>query len=492
MKQIGVLKAMGYTSVDIKKSLFYQFMILCLMATILGVILSYVFIPVFSSITTVQQGLPYNVSFNLAATIIPFISITLVTFLSVLFATRKINNINPIVALRVGLDNHNFKKNRIPLEKSKFSLNIALALKTLFNNIKQNIVTFIVVGLLTFVCGNGLLMYENFNRNPKVSLLTFETCSGVVSVDNEKKVEVRDYLESRSGVSNVRNIINLNIIYGDMDDSLITYVIDDPKKLVNTNVCIDGRLSKYENEISISAKFARINNIEIGDEVEFSFAGNKVKYLVTGFVQTTNNNGREAFMTLDAANRFTDLSESNAYYWFDSTEDETQNVLDDVYNIYGNHIITTMNFYTIMSSAMTTFKAIALIMFLIVCVVSVIVILLVLYLFVKTLLHNKRIEYGIMKSMGYTSKDLMLQTTLSFMPSITISVIIFSIISYFTQNPFMNLIMINFGLVKCTFIIPILGIVLIGLFLILISFLLAIFESRKIKNIEPYKLLIEE
>ena len=492
MKQIGVLKAMGYTSSDIIKSLIYQFMILTLIATIIGSLLSYALIPVFSSVTKIQQGLPYNVSFNWVATIIPVLAIALITFLSLLIATRKINKINPIVALRVGLDNHNFKKNRIALDKSKFNLNISLALKTLFNNLKQNIVTFIVVGLLTFTCGNGLLMYENFNRNPKTSLLTFEICSGVVAVDSETKADVRNYLESRNDVKNVRNIINLNIIYGDMDDSLMAFVIDDPEKLVNTDVCIDGRLAKYDNEICISAKFARNNDINIGDEVEFSFAGNKVKYLVSGFVQTTNNNGKEAFMTFDAANKFTDLSEINGYYWFDSTEEATQGVLDDVTNIYENHIITTMNFYTIMEGALSTFKAIALIMLVMVCVVSAIVILLVLYLFIKTLLHNKRIEYGIMKSMGYTSKNLMLQTTFSFMPSIILSVIIFSVVSYFTQNPFMNLIMINFGLVKCTFDIPVAGLFIIGIGLILLSFGLAIFESRRIKSIEPYKLLIEE
>ena len=129
---------------------------------------------------------------------------------------------------------------------------------------------------------------------------------------------------------------------------------------------------------------------------------------------------------------------------------------------------------------------------LIVVAVSVIVILLVLYLFIKMLLHNKRIEYGILKSIGYTSKDLMLQTAISFMPSIILSVVIFSIVSFFGQNSFMNIIMVNFGLVKCTFVIPILGIILIGLGLILVSFLFALFETRRIKKIEPYNLLIAE
>ena len=492
MKQIGALKAMGYTSFDIIKALLIQFLIIDIITTLIGVLLSYLLIPILANVAVIQQGLPYNVSFNFVAIIVPIVTITAITIISVLLASRKIKTINPIVALRVGIDTHSFKKNRIALDKTKFSLNLALAFKTLFNNLKQNIVTFIIIGLLVFTCGTGLLMYENFNRKPATSLLAFEMCSGVVAVDNETKAEVREYLESRSDVSNIRNLINIDIIYGDMDNSLMAYVIDDPTKLNNKDVCIKGRLAKNPDEISISAKFARSNKIKIGDEVEFSFAGTKVKYLVTGFVQTTNNDGREAFMTFAAASKFTDLSETNGYYWFDAKEADTQGILDDVCNLYGSHIITTMNFYKIMEGALSTFKMISSLILLIVVAVSVIVILLVLYLFIKMLLHNKRIEYGILKSIGYTSKDLMLQTAISFMPSIILSVVIFSIVSFFGQNSFMNIIMVNFGLVKCTFVIPILGIILIGLGLILVSFLFALFETRRIKKIEPYNLLIAE
>ena len=55
----------------------------------------------------------------------------------------------------------------------------------------------------------------------------------------------------------------------------------------------------------------------------------------------------------------------------------------------------------------------------------------------------------------------------------------------------MNLIMVNFGIMKCNFPIPILGIIIIAIFMILISFVFAIFESRRIKKIEPYSLIVE-
>ena len=59
-------------------------------------------------------------------------------------------------------------------------------------------------------------------------------------------------------------------------------------------------------------------------------------------------------------------------------------------------------------------------------------------------------------------------------------------------NPYMGLIMFSFGLMKCSFDIPVLGVVLIGVFLILLAFAFAVLESRRIKTIEPYRMLIAE
>lgn len=78
------------------------------------------------------------------------------------------------------------------------------------------------------------------------------------------------------------------------------------------------------------------------------------------------------------------------------------------------------------------------------------------------------------------------------MPAIIISIILFAIGSYFITNRYMNLIMINFGIMKCDFTIPVVGIILIAIFLIALSFEFAVFEARRIKKIEPYNLLIAE
>ncbi len=155
-------------------------------------------------------------------------------------------------------------------------------------------------------------------------------------------------------------------------------------------------------------------------------------------------------------------------------------------------MISRMNFYDIIEGALTTFKMVAVAMLSVMFVVSALVILLVLYLLVKSLILNKRKDYGILKAIGYKTSDLVIQTAVSFMPSILISVIVFSVLSYHLANPFMNLAMGSFGIVKADFTVPIPGVVLVSIFITAISFAFAILESRKIRKIEAYKMLVSE
>jgi hypothetical protein len=50
----------------------------------------------------------------------------------------------------------------------------------------------------------------------------------------------------------------------------------------------------------------------------------------------------------------------------------------------------------------------------------------------------------------------------------------------------------SFGIVKADFNIPIPGVIIIGAGIVAISFFFAVFEARRVKKIEAYKILIAE
>ncbi len=125
-------------------------------------------------------------------------------------------------------------------------------------------------------------------------------------------------------------------------------------------------------------------------------------------------------------------------------------------------------------------------------ILSAIIIAFVLYLLVRTMLNNKKRDYGILKSLGFTTRQLILQTALSFMPAVTLSVAVGLVISSLTINPLLSLFLRGIGIVKCTFPVPVSFITAAGIGLIGFSFLMACLLSLKIKKITPRALLSGE
>ena len=500
MKTLGALKAIGYTGKDVKFSLVIWFLIIAAIASVIGIVVAYLVMPLFASIIIGQMGVPYSVTFNLFATLIPVAFVVLFTLIVTVICANKVSKIQPIVALREGVESHNFKKNHVALDKTSLGLNTSLAMKTFFGNMKQNVITFIVLGFMIFCCVISLLLYENFSRKPKLDILATEICAGVVTSDYETREEVLDYLENRSDIKNIREIINMNVYYND-EESLFCYIVKDLSKFKNTNLCYKGRLPTYDNEIAVSGSLAKAYGFDIGDEIRIDYGDNSFNYIITGFIQTTNNGGREAIFSYKAADHIMDIDSIPGWYWFDLANEsddvnknieEVNRIIEECEDKYGSHIISTMNFFKMIGGAMTTFQGISVMMLIIMCSISVAVIALILYLLIKSLVYHKRKDYGIYKALGYTSGSLMLQTALSFMPAVIASAIVFSIVSYNVANPYISLFMRSFGLMKCDFVIPVPGVVAIGAGLTVVSFLLALLQTRRIRKIEAYNMLVAE
>ena len=487
IKALGVLKAMGYTTNDIKKSLLIQFSFLTILGLIVGTIAGYLFMPSIATMLIAQSGIPYTISFNLPATLMTVISLPVFVVIIVLISVKKIKKVEPIEALRDGIESHNFKKNHIPLDKSVFSLNTSLSIKNMFKNLKQNIISFITILFLCFLMVISMAMYQNFSREPNLSLLTFEIVDGVLAIDESKSKDLEYDLNHDKDVTKVEYVSNYEIQDKDYT-KFQTYIMKDPTLLNNKDNCYEGRYPKYNNEIAISGKYAKANNYKIGDEVEFHVGDKKRNYLITGFIQSTNNDGREALLTYDGAVKIIDKDNLYSTYYFDSKV-KASKVIKKYEDKYGESITATMDFEELIKGQMDTFISVANLMVVVMAIISGCIIFLVLYLLMKTLIYTRRYEYGILKALGYKSKDLIMQNVLSFMPTIIIGTIVGTIISYYLTNPYIGLNMRSFGIMKCTMKIPLDLLLASGIFIIGISFISALLMSLRIRKIEACDLL---
>lgn len=132
MTKIGSLKALGYTSRQIVLSIVMQFVLIALAASIFGILLSYMATPVLSDLFAQQSGVKWIQGFDPSISIITLGLIIVVVIACI--TARKINRLNPIVALRGGIVTHNFKKNHLPLEKTRGNVPFLLVIKNLLQN----------------------------------------------------------------------------------------------------------------------------------------------------------------------------------------------------------------------------------------------------------------------------------------------------------------------------------------------------------------------
>ena len=114
------------------------------------------------------------------------------------------------------------------------------------------------------------------------------------------------------------------------------------------------------------------------------------------------------------------------------------------------------------------------------------------YLLVRTMLNNKKRDYGILKALGYTTTQLVVQTAMSFMPSVIISSAVGIAVSMRLINPLFAVFLSGIGIVKGNFIIPVELCVISGIVLVIFAFGTACLMSLRVKKIAPRELLIGE
>ncbi|MDE7167257.1 MAG: FtsX-like permease family protein [Clostridia bacterium] len=489
MKNLGALKAVGYTSRQLIFTLLLQFLGLALFAALVGTALSYALFPAINSMMIAQTGIPYLIRFLPLPVIISLLILGGAVAFVVWLASRKIKKIEPILALRSGVQTHNFKRNRIPLEKTKAPLNFALALKTTLSGVKHNITVCITMLVLSLVVVFSGLMTENVivDMTPFLNLIVGETADSCISVNAETEEDFLTEMNVDSRVEKAYLYTTINVTHPGGAE-LLTTVCDDFTKVNNPNVIYIGRFPKYENEIAIGAKYAKEKGLTVGNEIQITANGKTEKYLISGLTQVTNYLGRDGLLTRSGYERLGTIT--NVSYYINLEEGTDIDAFNaDVKEKFADAVNTTINVEMTVEAASGVYVTLMTIIVVAILVLSAIIIAFVLYLLVRTMLNNKKRDYGILKSLGFTTRQLVLQTALSFMPAIIISTVVGLIICSLIINPLTALFLGSLGIVKCTFNIPIVFITVAGVGLILLSFAIACLLSLKIKKIAPRNLL---
>jgi len=494
MKNIGALKAIGYTNRQTVCGYLLQFVSLAFAGNVFGVAVSYLILPVVSDLFAAQTGILWEQPFDISAAGLTM-SVLMVLVAAVAYlACQKAGKLVPIAALRSGLNTHSFKKNYCVLDGKPGGLTLRLAGKSFFQNGKYNIMVALIITVVSFATVFAGVMYYNISVDADsfIQLVAGEIPDAQVQIEVSGAAAGEQLMEEISKLPEIEKVYFNETLTAHLDSGseVYCYVMEDFAAFDYQEILYKGRFPEYDNEIAMGGLLAQKEELEIGDTVAVSVGGEMREFLITGFIQGSNYLGQDACMTqagwqtLVENQIFTVIS----IFWKEGTEGAI--FLEDLKNRFTG-ITGTAEVGEIISSSMAVYKEAVAALTAVILAVTVVIVILTLYLVLKTNLIREKGKIGIQKAIGYTTRQLVLQSALSFVPVILISTILGGICAWFLLNPLLSLLFSNLGMMKVTFTIA--PLLLIGLMtgINVIGFIVCILVSLRIKRVTPYTLINE-
>ncbi|MDP4094216.1 MAG: ABC transporter permease [Bacillota bacterium] len=492
INNIGALKAVGYTSKQLIKSFLVQFSGTALLASLFGGILSLFALPVLKEGYSAQTGIIWNQGFDAKSFIISIAFIVLITVLVSFQSARKIKKLEPITALRNGITTHSFKRNYLPLDKSKGSVNYLLSMKTMLHNTRQNIMIVVIIAAICFISVFALVIYYNMVVNDKafVDVIAGEYSNASLMLDNDN---YNSHLIEQIGEnSQVRKVIyydSVSALYNN-NETFNIYVTKDFSVTENKK-CYDGRDPIHDNEIALNGYLAGNLKKKIGDTITVRLGKKSSEYLITGLMQTANGSAYDSELTAAGFKRICSSYKPMNIFVYLKKGTNTKLFLKDIQNEYGNYIKSIQNSDEMKESMLNVFVQIITLTAYVIILITAAIIALILFLVIKTLVIRNRQEFGIKKAIGFTTRQLVFQLSLSFLPIAALGSVIGGVIGYLGINPLLTIMMRSMGIMKMNFIIQPVTLIILCLAICIFTYIVASLVSLRIRKISAVSLISE-
>lgn len=491
MTKIGTLKAMGYTSRQIMSSIILQFLMIATVGSAAGIALSYLATPVISKVLAHQSGLLWVQCFDGVISSISLGIVLLVVFIVSAIASRRILKLNPIVALRGGIITHSFRKNHMPLHKTIGSLSLVLALKSILQNTRQSIMIGVIFIAVSFASTFAVVMFYNTTVDTK----TFAETPGVElsnavavlnpNVDNTKLVtSIRSLEDVRKA-----QYIDIAMVKTDSND-VSAYVMDDYSQK-ETNTVYSGRYPLHSNEVAIAGHLAEMMGKSLGDNVTLRIGDKKADFTITGFSQGSNMGGLNVSVRRDGILKLNPDFKQQSLQIYLKKDVNSDKFTKKLERLYGKSILKTEDMNKSMEQGMGVYTSIVSKVGITILVITILIVILVLYFVINSSITRKKRELGIQKAVGFTTLQLMNQLSLGLLPSIVTGVIIGSLLGITQTNAIMSVAQKAMGIMKANYIITPLWITLFGVGIVIVSYIISMFITYRIRKISAYELVSE-
>ena len=498
-KELGALKAIGYTGSWLVMTYVIQFLLLGLLGSVAGVAVSESVMPMIIGSIATDIGFVWNTAF-LGQTVIRDIFVILVMIgVITLYLSRGIIRLRPVEAFQERTGISCCKKSRLTVEKMPLPINLSISLKMIdFERVKSIFISF-TIAVIMCVAGFAVILYARLVKDDDglLQIVGAEVYSvNIQTVIPEETREIASGLEKpevRKVMTAIEPGSSRLLCEGTVYASLGVY--SDYGALENPSV-YSGRYPKHENEVAISGNLANALDKNIGDTIKisqiFQETTKEEEFLVVGFTQGTYTGGMDIYLTMEGLRLIEPEAEWQTIHVYLEAGVDTEKFCSALEDEFKDRLSYVGSFDQIFYSQFSPIvSSVSAIVFFII-IIMLLIIIIMGYFVTNSILLTRKGAFGIMKALGYSTRQIVVQTVMTFILYIAVGSIIGSIILYCCSNILIVTLFSGMGVHKIVFAFPVIWIVSLILCAELVGAFTAVVSALKIRKIVPCNLIRAE
>ena len=488
MVNMGVLKALGYTGNMIIGSVVLPYLMVTLIASLLGVIASYGILPSLSELLTLQAGFSFGLLFDIKGFICVEIILVFIVTVFTYAAAKRIRKLQPINAIRGNSGGKAIKKNYFPLEETHGNAKLLLVLKLLFSNGKQNALLFGVFFVLTILIAFASTLFYNVIVKPNnfISTLSEEIPEIIIYPKEQYEAALLSDLQSDS---EIKTVLKYTMGTVNIDDVPVTVFACEDFSKVSNDLCYLGENPNEKNEIALGSAFE--GKYKLGEQIEIQNGDVSCSYEITGFVQSVNYQGNVCEFSMEGYAALNSETIVPSLYVYLQDWTDVERYIEEIEESYGDMIFNQVNYQKMTETTQEMYSGITSIIVIVIFVLTILIALFVLYIVIKTLLVQRKQELGIYKAIGYSNWQLMVQLMGSFLPSSVLAVLLSSGLGLIYVPQINRFIFQTIGAVKNNMEVSFTFLMIFALIQIVVNLIISILLIKPIKKISAYALIKE-
>lgn len=491
MEQLGVLRAVGYTTGQVITQLAATFACCALVGAAVGVAASYAVLPTLAGALSDQTGLIWEPGFDPLAMAITLAVLTGTVLVLALVSALRVRRLTTLTALRGGTPTHEFRRNPLPLATTPGGVNPLLGVKAGLHRRAQSLLVAGTTLVAAFCVVTALGMSTTMLGNPKAftHLIVGDFPEGTVATTSAAAARrVIADAQQRPGVE----LAYLSEITGMTVNGIAASVqIADTYDMLRYDSTYEGRMPRHGNEVALGSAMARRLGVTMGETVALDLDSHRAEYLVTGLTSSSRSIGLTVDLTtagMRAANpdyrrRFV------ALHIADGTD--IDDLLGELTRAHRHVVTATVNNRSGIDGQLSGYQAMVGALSTIVVGFMTCVAALVVALVVSTMIVQSRRRFGVLKTLGFTSRELFVQTLMTQVPVVVLGAGLGATLGGVLLNPTMGLLLHGIGIRQARFSLPASYPLWVTLVILLLTVAVAWLASRGLNRISAHTLITE-